>query len=86
VNLAEQFERVERHGRKAAGQLIRRLARTSSVVLLRDLPWAVLLMQPAEREELALLRARILRERIGTCERLLRSLGRWMDGMWGSRR
>ena len=84
--MAEQFERVERHGRDAAGQLVRRLAHTSSLVLLRDLPVALQLMKSAEREQLALLRGRILRERIGNCERVLRRLGRWMDRIWGSRR
>jgi hypothetical protein len=84
--LAEQFERVERHGRKAAGQLILLLAHTSIVVLLRDLPVSLLLMKMAEREQLALLRGRIIRERIGTCERALRSLGRRIDRIWRGRK
>jgi hypothetical protein len=84
--LAGQFERVERHGRKAAGQLIRLLARASTLDLVRDLPLSLQLMKMAEREQLALLRGRIIRERIGTCERALRSLGRRIDRIWRGRK
>ncbi|WP_167561115.1 hypothetical protein [Bradyrhizobium sp. AS23.2] len=48
-------------------------------MLLHDLPLAVQLMKPSERKQLALLRARLVRERIGPCERALRRVGRWMD-------
>jgi len=79
MHLTRHFERIERQGRWAAGELMERLARTGIVVLLRELPVALLLLRPSEREQLALLRARIRRQQIGTCERVLRRFGRWVD-------
>ena len=54
--------------------------------LVRELPFALQFMTRSEREQVALLRAEILRQRTGTGERVLRSLGRWMDGICGRRR
>lgn len=63
--------------------MIRRLAQSSSSPsLLHHAPWEFQLLTPAERKQVLKMRQRILRGRIGPCERVLRSLGRWMDASW----
>ena len=60
---------------------MRRLAHSTEAALLGELPLALLLMRPTEREKFVLLRARMRQPRIGTCERALARLGRRLDEM-----
>ncbi len=82
----QHLERNEGRGSLAADALIARLARKSFAFLLTEMPWQLLLLQRSERKRLALLRGRILRQQIGTCERALGALGRRMDHMLRWRR
>ena len=77
------FARVEQRGAEASCTLIRRLARSTSLLtLLRDLPWEFQMLTRAERERVLRLQARIHQSRIGPCEHGLRRIGRWMDAVW----
>jgi hypothetical protein len=83
IKLGPTFARAEQRGAAASCTLVRRLARSTSLIsLLLDPPREFQMLTRAEREQVLKLRVRIRRTRIGPCEHRLRLIGRWMDAFW----